>query len=118
MVQGSAMEVSSTNKGKPPTMEQMGKRIQELEERLMRGQAQLTEAELKLQAKVKFKEPEEYRGDRGKLNSFLAQIELHLTNYSANTLTDTGKVMMAASYLRGKAFIWIEPILLDWRENE
>src|SRR5438552_3644142 len=82
-----------------PTKEDMGREIMELRQ-------QLEHAEAKLAKKVSFNAPEPYKGERGKLNNFLGQVDLYVANFPNGALTPTGKVMLAASYLRDKAFEW------------
>lgn len=90
-----------------PTKEEMAHQIQAL-------QAQLEEANVKLAKKITINAPEPYKGERGKLNNFLGQVELYVANYPPGALTESGKVMMAASYLREKAFEWFEPHMTEW----
>src|SRR4051812_39940491 len=93
-----------------PTKEDMGRIIMELQQKLEM-------AEAKLAKKVAFNAPETYKGERGKLNNFLGQVELFMANYPTGALTETGKVMLAASYLRDRAFEWFEPYMKEWTES-
>lgn len=57
--------------------------------------------------------PTEYDGrDRFACNTFLAQVKLYMSGNEESFPTEETKVLFAATYLRGKAFGWLEPRLV------
>jgi Retrotransposon gag protein len=48
--------------------------------------------------------PTEYHRDRSKLKPYLVQCELYIGFHAKQFETETGKVLWATSFLRGKAF--------------
>ena len=75
----------------------------------------LSAVESSLVTKVlKVNAPEEYHGDRNKLDDFLLQVELYVRFNSDRINSDSDKVLYAATYLRGRAAQWMKPFLKDW----
>lgn len=57
--------------------------------------------------------PSEYDGkDKYACNTFLAQVRLYMSGNEESFPTEETKVLFAATYLRGKAFAWLEPRLV------
>jgi Retrotransposon gag protein len=67
---------------------------------------------------IKMSMPDLYHGDRAKLKVFLMQSELWL-GFNADTLNfrEPQKVLWATSYMRGRAFAWIETFASDHLMN-
>ena len=56
--------------------------------------------------------PDEYDGkDRNACHLFISQLKLYIAGNAHLFPSDFSKVMFAATYLRGKAFSWVEPKL-------
>ncbi|CAD6889707.1 unnamed protein product, partial [Tilletia caries] len=76
--------------------------------------------------KVKVADPPTFDGTRKKdANTFLAHVKLNFSANPSSFPTDTSKIVYAASWLRGKAFEWFEPMLrsgdasnLSWSQFE
>ena len=69
-----------------------------------------------------FKKPDEYDGkDRYACSDFISQVRLFIAGNSGLFQNDNAKIIFVATYLRGKAFAWIEPYLnrtdLPWMVN-
>ena len=62
-------------------------------------------------------QPEFFYGKPAKLPSFLAQTDSYVLENQVNFSKDSDKVMFAASYLRGDAYEWFEPVLRDFVHN-
>jgi hypothetical protein len=63
---------------------------------------------------LKVNKPPEFDGkDKKSATTFLAHLQLCFQANSNQFRTDRDKVVFAASYLRGQAFAWFEPHLLD-----
>ena len=59
-----------------------------------------------------FKKPDEYDGkDRYACSDFISQVRLFIAGNSGLFQNDHAKITFVATYLRGKAFAWIEPYL-------
>ena len=57
--------------------------------------------------------PDAYDGkDRNACSTFISQVNLYLSGSPAMFPNEQSKVLFAATYLRGKAFAWLEPRLL------
>ena len=65
---------------------------------------------------IKIKTPDEYHGDRSELETFLLQCDLYIWHNQDRFQTEN-EVMFVVTYLRGKAFKWIQPHLKDYLEN-
>ena len=58
--------------------------------------------------------PSEYDGkDRNACHTFVAQLRLYISGNPSLFTAEESKVLFAATYLRGKAFSWIEPKLAN-----
>ena len=53
--------------------------------------------------------PEEYHGERHKVNQFITQVRMYTELQPRSYSSDTKKVLLAGSYLRGSAFNWWTP---------
>jgi reverse transcriptase-like protein/uncharacterized protein DUF4939/aspartyl protease len=62
--------------------------------------------------------PDTYNGDRSKLTAFLGQVELYMAFNRHRFLFETGQVLFIITLLRGAAFDWISPFLMDCAANE
>lgn len=70
------------------------------------------EAETRPPQRPKVNRPTPFKGDRPKLRTFLAQMDLY---FAANAITrDNDQVLSAATYLEGTALDWFEPRLRSW----
>lgn len=59
-----------------------------------------------------FKKPDEYDGkDKSACTDFLAQVRLFIAGNIHLFVNDAAKISFVATYLRGRAFSWIEPYL-------
>lgn len=57
--------------------------------------------------------PTPYDGtDKYACNTFIAQVQLYMSGNEESFPTEETKVLFAATYLRGKAFAWLEPRLV------
>ncbi len=63
---------------------------------------------------VKFKLPDEYNGDRSKLDTFLAQCELFFAFNTNKFKNETQRILQIITLLRGLAFDQISPFLIDY----
>ena len=59
----------------------------------------------------KASEPEHFRGDRAKLNSFLTQVNIVFSLEPSRFTTEDSKIMYAANQFRDRAMTWIRPQL-------
>jgi hypothetical protein len=56
--------------------------------------------------------PDEYDGkDRNTCTTFLAQVRLYISGSPAQFPSEESKVLFTSTYLRGRAFAWVEPKL-------
>ena len=56
--------------------------------------------------------PDEFDGkDRNACTTFLAQVRLYISGSPAQFPSEESKVLFTATYLRGRAFAWVEPKL-------
>lgn len=61
--------------------------------------------------------PTEYDGkDRIACNTFIAQLKLYMLGNPESFPNDESKVLFAATYLRGRAFSWLEPRMLKGQD--
>ena len=65
----------------------------------------------------KSKLPETFHGQKSKLREFITQCKLYWVFNADKFATDVERTLWAASFLRGKAFDWIEPHLNDAMDN-
>lgn len=61
--------------------------------------------------------PDLYYGDRKKLRQFIQQVKLNFLFHPESVNTEEKKVVYASTYLRGAAFDWFEPYLVDFLNN-
>ena len=62
--------------------------------------------------------PDEFKGDRTKLKSFLTQCELFIGFNSAQFSNDSEKVLQVVTLLRGAALDQVEPFLEDFIKTQ
>jgi hypothetical protein len=93
----------SSVQGPTFTAQSAAARIRELEQQVDNYQARGLE--------VKIAKPEPFEGERGKLRGFLAQLDMYMDTQSNRLQTPKDKVLLAASFLKGKAAEWIEPYI-------
>jgi hypothetical protein len=67
---------------------------------------------------LKIKLPDEFDGNRSKLDPFLAQCELYMAFNSHKFKTETQQVLWIVTMLRGSAFDWISPFLIDYMKHK
>jgi hypothetical protein len=58
--------------------------------------------------RAKVNPPDEYNGEAGKLKTFMSQVALYQYWNSSQFTTEEKKVMFAVSYMRGRAYTWIQ----------
>ena len=61
--------------------------------------------------------PAEFHSDRQKLKAYMVQCELYMGFHVHKFAGDTEKVLWATSFLRGRAFDWIETFVSDYLKN-
>ena len=61
--------------------------------------------------------PKVYHGEREKLNNWLIQWDLFFT-FQGEHVPEEKRVILVASYMRGKAFTWIKPFLMQYTQGE
>ena len=64
-------------------------------------------------APLKVKQPDTYDGSRATLRQFVAQIGLYIKFNHDRLPTGNDKVLIAFSYLRGRAFDWINTYIRE-----
>jgi hypothetical protein len=67
---------------------------------------------------VKIKAPDTYDGHRAKLTPFLTQCELYMMFNSKKFQHETEQVLFIVSLLRGAAYNWVSPFLVDFLKNK
>jgi hypothetical protein len=67
--------------------------------------------------KAKINPPEPFKGERGKLKTFLTQASLYIYWNSSEFPNDEKKIMFIISYMRGTAYAWIEDRLAGYLIN-
>lgn len=101
----------STTGGATPSPAQV---IQELMTRISQLEAQIHPAG---GTRLKVNKPTPFTGERKKLRSFLAQMNLYFSANSSNIAVEADKVLAAATFLEGEALAWFEPYLRAWFEE-
>jgi Retrotransposon gag protein/Zinc knuckle len=61
--------------------------------------------------------PDLYHGDRSKLDDWLMQWDLFFT-FQGEKVPEIKRVVLVASYMRGKAFTWIKPFVQQYQAGE
>jgi hypothetical protein len=77
-------------------------------------------AEAVTKAPLKIKAPDVFDGKRGELQNFLSQMKVYLLFNSTSIVTNTENVLVAGTYLRGKAYKWYSTYLqnhLKYRDS-
>jgi hypothetical protein len=64
------------------------------------------------------KVPDTYDGNRSKLQAFLTQAELYMMFKAKKFHSETEQVLFIVSLLRGAAYNWISPFLIDFLKNK
>ena len=59
--------------------------------------------------------PKKYEGGRYELRPFLTNMDLYCE--FNKVLTDQGKILMASTYMKGRAANWIQPYVEDYVSN-
>src|SRR5436190_7063672 len=95
---GTASNVAGPSSNPAQILTQMQSRIEQLE-----GQRR--------QQQLKTGKPDQFDGTKEKLRQWLAQMDVHLSAQSYQLGTEGDKVMLAISYLTGKAADWIQPYI-------
>jgi hypothetical protein len=104
--------INDVNNGNPvpPPLPAMGQPLPQHQVPLGTGQTVLMPVKLSKY----LNKPKEYDGkDRNACTTFLAQVRLYLSGSPQEFASDEAKVMFVTSYLRDRAFAWIEPKLLN-----
>ena len=65
-------------------------------------------------APLKVKQSNTYNGFRATLRQFVTQIKLYIKFNHDRLPTDNNKVLIAFSYLRGRAFNWMDTHIREW----
>lgn len=61
--------------------------------------------------------PDTFNGTRKDLLAFISQLDIYTTVRAADFPTESDKLLFATSFLRGKAFNWIQPQLAIFKRN-
>ena len=102
-----------------PTMEQLQEQITQLMEHISSMQQPApvsngTALAIQRDLGKAFQKPPEFDGkDRKACASFVSYLNLYIGGNRILFADERSKVMLAASYLRGRAFTWFEPYLLS-----
>ena len=102
-----------------------GERMERLEDEVKRLTQLLNEQSIRLQASPRasagqkhFRKPPEFDGkDRTQCDAFLMHLDLYLGAHNQDFPDDPSKVRFAATYLRGRAFNWIQPYLKSYESK-
>ncbi|EQB43072.1 hypothetical protein CGLO_18341 [Colletotrichum gloeosporioides Cg-14] len=96
------------------------KRVQELQEELntLRAAANIVTTPIGGRQKLKLSAPITYDGTPGQLKSFLIQVKNYQNFHHGDFTSQTEKVVHAATYLRGRALKWFEPIQEEFLRYE
>jgi hypothetical protein len=76
-----------------------------------------TEYILSGERRRQMKSPEPFGGERGTLQRFLDQLELHFDSQDPLFATDDGKIRWSISFMSGKVTDWTGPLLKAKRKN-
>ena len=79
------------------------------------SQLMATLNEKKVLKKPKMAPPKKYEGGRYELRPFLTNMDLYCE--FNEVLTDQGKILMASTYMKGRAANWIQPYVEDYVSN-
>ena len=74
-------------------------------------------SEIMLQQPVKVQAPELFDGTKGRVDVFIVQLRLCFGFQPAQFATEAGKILYAASYLRGPAAEWFAGYLENYLDN-
>lgn len=94
----------------------MAQRVEDLEASLRAAQEQASQpvdntTSMPRPNEPKGKLPEEFRGNRGHLNSFLLQLTIYFNLRASQFPSDYNKIIFASSFFRDKALNWLRPQL-------
>lgn len=67
---------------------------------------------------IKVKMPEDFTGNRAKLTTFMAQAALYMVFNAKQFANETQQVLWVITLLKGAAFDWISPFLMDFMANK
>ena len=96
------MAGESTASAATANREQLGQRIMELEQALQQASAQGKIVSMN-------NKPDEFNGERGKIQGFLAQCHAYFVGFPQGSLNNQRKVKIAGSYLCRRALDWFKP---------
>lgn len=100
---------ASTTAGPTMTAQQLAQQNQQLQARIRELEAN--------GSRLKVNKPTPFNGERRKLRTFLAQMNLYLSANAHTISGETDKVLASATFLEGEAMEWFEPYLRSWFED-
>ncbi|EHA49657.1 hypothetical protein MGG_17020 [Pyricularia oryzae 70-15] len=91
-------------------------RATQLQEELqaLRASANVTSTPLDGRERLKFNPPATFDGTPGQLKGYLVQVRTYQAFHLETFRSETEKVVHAATFLRGRALSWFEPLLQEW----
>jgi hypothetical protein len=99
--------VGGTTQSPAQVIQELMARITQLEAQIVAGPG----------SKLKVNKLTPFTGERRKLRSFLAQMNLYFSANSSSIAVEADKVLAAATFLEGEALAWFEPYLRAWFEE-
>ncbi|EHA47056.1 hypothetical protein MGG_17620 [Pyricularia oryzae 70-15] len=91
-------------------------RATQLQEELqaLRASANVTSTPLDGRERLKLNPPATFDGTPGQLKGYLVQVRTYQAFHLETFRSETEKVVHAATFLRGRALSWFEPLLQEW----
>ena len=120
-VEGSPQPQTAPATSEPRTMEAivntLVRKIADLELQLQASNTPDTATQPVSSKPKKAKLPDEFKGDRTSVNSFLIQLTIYFENRSSEFTNDYDRILFASSFFRDKALSWLRPQLEFYLER-
>ncbi|KAL0935557.1 reverse transcriptase domain protein [Colletotrichum truncatum] len=100
-------------------LQEQARRTKELEKEVttLRAAANVISAPVEGRERLKLNTPTTFDGTPGQLKGYLVQIRTYQAFHINTFQNDTERVVHAATFLRGKALAWFEPLQQEWLDT-
>ncbi|KAL0929889.1 reverse transcriptase domain protein [Colletotrichum truncatum] len=100
-------------------LQEQARRTKELEKEVttLRAAANVISAPVEGRERLKLNTPTTFDGTPGQLKGYLVQIRTYQAFHINTFQNDTERVVHAATFLKGKALAWFEPLQQEWLDT-
>ncbi|KAF5502321.1 Retrotransposon-derived protein PEG10 [Colletotrichum aenigma] len=112
-------EIFNQNAAALSELQEQARKNQDLEKEVatLRAAANVISAPVEGRERLKLNTPSTFDGTPGQLKGHLVQVRTYQAFHINTFQNDTERVVHAATFLRGRALAWFEPLQQEWLDN-